>query len=411
MLKSRSIILLTLASLVVGFGLGRIGGGESQVVHGDVLAVLDAPRMRAAVGDALEIAHVYPRMVELVRLMQGLDESNVQGAASAFAERIGSVEEDDIRLFVGTWAGFDPRSAFDAVLDWKLPSRRRVGVGAVVRAWALTGNPAATLEYLRDVAEWRTRDGAYVDLVAGWVGSGDVDGATEFVSRYPDSNARDILTEALVKALLAREGPDELMQWADAVPLDAERKFKKTAFRKALRQASSRDPVRASVWFESHRGEDYALRMLAVVAAEWVEVDPDAAIAWVLAQSPGPAPQGALERLMNRWVKIDPNAATAFMRDSEPHESTSPMLFPFIIGIAATDPAEASRWIERVSEEREREQAIVLVAVAWRRQNAPEAQAWVDSLELSDELRRRLVPAKRRTRESSEASGSREAPK
>ncbi len=315
----------------------------------------------------------------------------MEGAARVFDDKTTSVDKDDIRLFLGAWTAFDPEGALESVLDWTPPSLRRLGVGVIAREWAEHGNALEAIQHLRELGEWKTRDPAFAELLNGWIRSGDIEGATEFVAGLPDSDGRDILLAAMMKGILLDHGIEGLMRWSDAVPVDSPGKFKKKAFRKALRQVSNRDPVRAAAWYEEQEHEDYAPIMMAVVAAEWVELDPEAAIAWVLAR-PAESEHGyALNRLMYRWVHIDSEAATEWMQNANLDGELSSMLDPFIRGLAVASPEEASAWIDRVDDPKERERLIITVGSSWGKIDQAAADAWLDELDLPEETRLRIA--------------------
>jgi hypothetical protein len=381
---------LGLVLLGLGFALGRLSGDPSDADRPGREA-LGVSEMDAAIRAALQTKGTLPHVSRLARVLENLDPTNMEGAARVFDEMITSVDQQDIRLFLGAWAALDPEAAFDGAMGWSLPSMRRLGAGIVMREWAENGNALEAMQHLNDLGEWKTRDPAFAELVNGWVSSGDIEGVTDFVSTLPDSDGRDVLLASMTKAILLEHGLDGIIRWADAVPVDAPGKFKKTAFRKALRQLSNRDPVRAAAWYEQQENEEYATVMMAVVAAEWVEQDPEAAIAWVLAR-PHEAQRGqAMERLMNRWVNIDRNAATTWMQQADLDSESSRMLEPFIRGLAATDPVEASEWVSRIRDPQRRERVIMIVAAAWQKLDRASAEAWIETLELSEEARVKIA--------------------
>jgi hypothetical protein len=385
-------ILIAVVALGVGlgFGLARHDSGDASSFC-DRLAPLGPDAMEAAVREALLLKETLPRVSRLVRLMEILDESNVAGAAKVFDEKITSLDKEDLRIFVGAWASFDPEAAMNGVLAWRLPSMRRFGAGVVVHDWAASGSPMRALERLREVKEWKTRDPAYGELVNGWVRYGDIEGVTKFVSKLPNSDGRDILLASMMEGILLEHGVDGIIRWAEAVPVDAADKFKKTAFRKALRQVSNRDPVRAAAWYEELEHEEYATIMMAVVATEWAEVDPEAAIAWVRARPAGEAKDLAYQRLMIRWVGIDRIAATDWMEQADLDSEYQFLLDPFIRATAATHPDQAVRWIDRVQDPQARERLIVVVATTWRKRDPDRAEAWLEKLDLSEEIRARIA--------------------
>ena len=67
------------------------------------------------------------------------------------------------------------------------------------------------------------------------------------------------------------------------------------------------------------------------------------------------------------------------------------MLEPFIRGLAATHPDEASVWIERVRDPEPRERLILTVAAMWRRHDPAGAEAWLETLDLSEEVRVKIA--------------------
>jgi hypothetical protein len=383
-------VVLGLVLLALGFALGRQSLGPSSVDQNgnDALGALE---MEAAVRSSLQTKGTLRRVAQLARLMENLDGNNVVGAAKVFDEKITSIDKLDIRLFLSAWTALDPEAAMDSVLAWTLPSMRRFGAGVVARDWAENGNALEAMARLRDVREWRTRDPAYGELVNGWVSSGDIEGVTEWVSSLPNSDGRDIISESMMKGILLQHGLDGIIRWADAVPVDAPDHFKKTAFRKALRQVSNRDPIRAAAWYEEQEEQEYATIMMAVVATEWVEADPEAAIAWVLERPPGFARVLALQRMIDRWVQIDREAATNWMQHADLDAELSPMLDPFIRGLAATQPEEAAEWLDRVRDPQQQETLTLAIAVTWRQRDADAADAWIETLELSEEARVKIA--------------------
>jgi hypothetical protein len=98
-----------------------------------------------------------------------------------------------------------------------------------------------------------------------------------------------------------------------------------------------------------------------------------------------------MERLMNRWIHVDRDAATSWMRQADLDSELSPMIDPFIRGLAATHPDEASSWIERVSDPQRRVRLILMVASAWRKHDPAGAEAWLETLDLSEEVRLKIA--------------------
>jgi hypothetical protein len=383
------VIIVGLLGLAIGFGLGRLGGGAT-VDGGAGQSSFDQAQMEQAVAETLKVVNSLERADRLIDLMADLDEQNVQGAGAAFNDQIGTVDQLDARIFLGAWSAFDPRAAADYVLEWKRPSMRAYGAGEVFYNWAASGGAIEARHYLIEVKEGKVHHFAFERLLDGWLRSGESTGATELFSDLEDGDKRDRLTQTFVTAMLATDGVDAVVAWAESVPDDAPNRFKGTAFRKAIRQVSIQDPQRAASWYDEHDGQPWAVRTMAVVTSEWVETDPIAAYEWVSAKSPSRIRGLAMARLINRWMRTDPDRAYAWMLALEYEPSMSPMVLPFVQRYSQVDAAEAAKWIDRIPDEKQREQAIQVVARAYGLQDEESAQAWIEGLDLTEPERTRL---------------------
>ena len=67
------------------------------------------------------------------------------------------------------------------------------------------------------------------------------------------------------------------------------------------------------------------------------------------------------------------------------------MLDAFIRGLAAVQPEQAGPWVDLVGDQRQREQLILVVSAAWRKRDPAAAEAWIETLELSEEMRVKIA--------------------
>ena len=360
---------------------------------GEAFGRVDADAMRAGVAAALREPKTLARTAGLVEILQQLDAANVAGAAAAFDAQLSVLDDEDLRLFLHAWSAFDPAAALDHTQAWTMLSKRELGAGQVIYAWARYGAALEARLNADSLAEPSVRRVAHAELVRGWARSGDTDGVTTYVSELPHGDLRDRYTATLVAALVANEGVEGAVRWVESIPDDAHDRFKRTAFRKALRHVTARDPQAAARWYERHAATFYANLGMSVVATEWVERDPQATFAWLVAQPAGADRDMGVRFAMNRWLALDAPAAEAWMRGNEPVGALAPALEPFAIWLAKRDPAEAVRWSERIPDDTKRARMLVLTGTRWRRQDAPAFEAWLAEAELPDAVRRALEGA------------------
>jgi len=361
----------------------------------------DAAAMQAGVAAALAQPETLQRTAALVALLQRLDAQNVAGAAAAYDARLSVFEMEDLRLFLHAWTAFDPQAALDHTQAWTMLARRELGAGQVIRYWAQNGAAAEARFQAESLAEPSVRRVALHELVEGWSRSDDREGVTAYVSSLHHGDRRDLFTAILVEGIVARDGIDAAMRWAEAIPDDAPEKFKRTAFRKTLRHVTALDPERAARWYEAHDGQTYTDLGMPVIATEWVEQDPEAAFAWLADRPPAPQRDMAMRFAMNRWLALDPPAAEAWMRSGARTEALEPTLEPFVIWLVKSDPADAVVYGEQIRDEAKRERLLTVAGRRWRRQDQEAFDAWLQSADLSESLRERLE-----SEASREGSGS-----
>lgn len=373
------------AVLAAAVFLGCGGGGD----EGAAATPLPPEELAAELREAVQMNGVMARVERIVGLMGRLDESNREAAVAVFHELGPSTPQIDMQIFLARLTELDPKIALEAALDFGVPSMRRFAVGVVASDWAARGGGIEASRFLRDEGELSVRDTAFGEMVKGWVRSGDNASVTEFLSELPNSDGRDALIQNVVLAILLKDGVEGVVEWADAIPEDAPENLKKVAFRRALRAVSNRDAPRAARWQAAHRhAEDtYARNTITIVATEWVEQDPQAAVEWLATRSDSRDHRWAMGRTMDRWTRVDPPAATRWLRSQKLTEELDPMTAAWARVIARSNPAQASKLVPHVQDEGLRERLVLYVGSAWKALDPEAAEEWVDSLDVSADTR------------------------
>jgi hypothetical protein len=350
----------------------------------------DAASMEAEVSAALREPETLARTARLVPLLQQLTPENVSGAAAAFEARLSVVEDADLRLFLHAWAAFDPQAALDRTQAWSMEARRQFGAGAVAYYWAWHGGGGDVRFNVDSISESSVRRAARSKLVEGWARSGDYEGITDYVAELDNSDLRDRFVAIIVAAIIANDDVDGVVRWVEALPDDAHDKFKRTAFRKALRHVTARDPEVAARWYERHADAFYSDLGMPIVATEWVEQDAAAALEWLRMRPHAGQRDMAIQMALRRWLALDAASAEAWMRSGAWEGGLEPSIEPFSIWLAKTDPAEAIEWAERIADPAQRQRAFLIAGKRLRRRDPEAFEAWFASAELSDATRRTL---------------------
>jgi len=356
----------------------------------DRSAPLDAADMQVQVATALRDPETVARTVALVRLLEQLEPGNVAGAAAAVDERLTVIEESDLQLFLHAWAAFDTQAALDHALAWPLKTKREFGAGKVIYYWAWRDGASDAKFNLDSLVESDVRKSARSELVKGWTRSGDYEGVTAYVSELPHGDLRDRYSAIVVAAIVANEGSDGAMAWADGVPEDANDNFKRTAFLKALRHVSARDPEQGAAWYEQQADQPYSNLGMSVVATEWIERDPESTFAWLGSQPVGGQRDLAMRFAMRRWLATDPDSAGVWMRSGDRSGEFAPTLDTYALWLAQHDPAEAVQWGARVPDETQSAKVLIAAGRRWRARDPEAFQAWLADAELPESTRTAL---------------------
>ena len=226
----------------------------------------------------------------------------------------------------------------------------------VARALAAK-NPAADLDFIAQLPSGSASALALNSVLTSWVATAPA-AAAQYVAALP-SGPRQDAAAAHLAGLLARE-PANALAWAQSLP-----------------SVNARAAAQVSL------------------ASAWAQIDPAAATLWASTQIVGPAATSALTGALSYWVLSDATAACDFVT-TLPASTQSVAAVSIAPQLAQRDPAAALAWAQTLADLAAREAAIAAAYTRWV-DNAPSvARTWLDSANLSGELKNRLrFPAAR----------------
>ena len=369
--------------LALGYGLAPDSGGTSQ----------DS----ADLTEALAEENLLLRTGMLVTSLEGLNPESLEDYLAALHERRVGVSNEELRVVMLAWARFDAPGAFEWAMaqdsDWSARLQK-----AAAYAWGFVDPHAASAALASLPESGAKKSPLKVELMAGWRVNGDVAGMTAELIAMPLGRDRENMTTALL-AQVGKKGPEAVIAWADAIPVDANAGYKRVAFNRAAGVVAKADPEQAARWYETHRGNDYTEEALGVIARRSIDHhDPEVLFAWLGAMPPLPGnaydseQAHALAQAMKWWLRRDPKAAQAWANGFEEIPAIyDPALASLVQFHLKQNLPFAVEWAMRIQNEKLRSESLVKAARRWYRRKPEEAGEWLATAEISDEDRARIV--------------------
>jgi hypothetical protein len=348
-------LLLAAAALGAAALLGRLSAPRPE---GEDPATLASFERALEERDWLARSHAFTAYLERL----GPDE--LPEALEVVERRLAWLERDEMRLFLLAWTRFDAPAAFERALSW--PGRsRRTGAGAALYAWAFH-DPEAATRALDAVEDAELRDFLRTRLVAGWVRSPHKEAANRYIASLPEGAQRDSFAGMLAREL-NEEGAEAVMRWVDATP-DVVPSYKATVFRRACAALAATDPEAALRFASAHAGRDYAAGATGVIAGRWANLDPQAALEWLIGLPPDAEREGDITDAFGRWLAFARTPAEAWLRSATPSTALDPAVRVLVrLTNQEGSPEEAVEWAKRIAVPELRDEVIVAVGRAWMR--------------------------------------------
>jgi hypothetical protein len=128
---------------------------------------------------------------------------------------------------------------------------------------------------------------------------------------------------------------------------------------------------------------------------------------WVASARPGPETDFAVQGAFRGWFRGDREGLIEWV-DAMGPEGVEPWFQPALEGLAIfkgkSNPREGARWTASIAEPETRERTYVTIARNWRNTDPAAADAWVEEMGFSEEIRERITAEgfKRRGRTAAE---------
>lgn len=370
----RRIGSATLPAIVLGLIAGLAAGWWTAGAR-------SAAKAPAALGDRMATALRTVDPVEqrraLLETLEAMGPDTADVLFEGFQRESPFADRCTTELVAASWSAFDSEAALDAAMTLDPPLLRSHATAAIAYELGLAGRLDEGQALLGRIELRRVRSPTAAALTEGVVRSGDVEKAMVLLEEKNPS-ARNRAIESFVRSFLLAGDVDGLIAWVEAIPEDAPRSLKRSAFGLACRWLSSVDPLRAAAWYDAQpAGAPHVGAAHLSVAEEWIERDPAAALAWVEKRSPPEDREADMRRMMKRFTRSDPAAAFEWMERQEPlgwAEAGIPVL---VRAIEQDRPADALAWAQRIADASERDRTVERIAKGWLTRDPDAARAWI----------------------------------
>jgi len=353
--------------------------------------------------DAVAIRHPIHRSFAISRSLRTLDTARLPETVRTVEDARFWFTEQDHYLLMDAWVPIAP----DAATDWALARPRPLDRRAKAALADALGfhNPARATALIRSLGLSDEAEALHEHMVQGWARSEAHDSLASYIERLDPGRPRQRAIEALISEILKR-GPDALIAWADAIPLDAERQWKRITFRKSVGAMARVDAPRTALWLDLHLGRRYAANSVKILALTWIQSDPAAAMDWLATLDEEYATKKLVKRCFSGWATRDKRAAEAWALDAPWTSTLDPVFRVVVRRHFDRDPAQAMRWAHRIRDRDTRLRILASTGRAWWRADPDAFMAWLPESGLDEQVRDVILNAARKDADPDRREGA-----
>ncbi len=199
-----------------------------------------------------------------------------------------------------------PRRAAEVVAGLPFGQDYSSAVMAVSHSWARK-DPLGAWEWARELPVGNERNLAFRQI-SRQMAEQDLAQAENMVLQLEDPDQQSILLGEVARTMANRD-PQEALSWAGSLPQDV----RTDGYTSVLEEWSQRDPANAAAFYANSDFLDSSPQLGAFLAANWVSVDPVAAVDWVASLPESDTRQSALRRATSQWLMNDSYRASEWI--------------------------------------------------------------------------------------------------
>jgi hypothetical protein len=369
------IVVLWVLSIALAVGLTRLSGPDPA--GSDASPSLDEAFSEL---DPLQRAYLFNTA------LHELGSDAAPELKAVFENHAMGLVDEETRLLMLAWVRHDAPGAYEWAAS-ATPRWSKTLIGQAMYAWGYHDAREA-MRYVDEIEDAELKSRLRKAAIEGWLRSKDKEGVTEFIASYEDMGRRGRLLFVLAGEMVMAEGMDGAMRWAESLPDEPPfDHLKKAVFNHIGKMvAGDDDPERAANWFVQHRDQPFSKGALDGIIRRWVQHhDRPAAFEWLLAMSTEGEREGkrggerddAISAGFRSWIQIDPDAAQAWLLGQLPNPDLDIAIKETSKRLTPTDPNLALEWSLRLDDETARHQVSVRVGLRWQSSDPKAFEAWL----------------------------------
>lgn len=381
------LLVITLVALAVGHWSGRIASE-------DVIPQVPGDTAEARLVAILRTPDPGLRMRQLFEFFEAADSAQADELREVLVREHHDVDQIAKVVFAEWWARFDPAAAMNRPLqqNW---GGDDAWSRVVIREWARRDPQAALARALEVPKEPETvQFETYRALIQGWFDRSDTDpdDLLPIFERFTLLRPRGELIKIWVNLMLRTRGIDYSIAYAEAMPESDKTLVVKQQLMGRLASLLVGDDMEKALAFANRNAATKAGDKLGwYFVSAWAQIDGPAAVAWALQLPETRISFKIVERAFVKFQATDRASAHAWMEAQPFSVKLEPAYAIYVSSVAEEDHQRAIALAEKFVNQRHRYRAYQAIGRSWIDDDREAAEAWVRSLDLPDELVKRIV--------------------
>jgi hypothetical protein len=303
------------------------------------------------------------------------------GAAVAQFKSLGITDDRtaEYGMLLSAWTQADPLAAMAYA---KENADDDFVQNTILTTWA-TNDPEAAIRWAKSEFKGEGANPYLAGIIRG-IAQTDLTRAAGLLTGMPRSVERGEALDFMLPHYIA-QGADATRSWIASLTDDS---LQNGAMERAAESLAEIDPAATAAWLIAHPGEA-AQRRMDDVYSIWAGKDEQAALSSFGSLPVGEIRTNALRGIITSMAPGNAKAAIALM-DRYSTDVTDRLVQSFIWHSARSDPAAAASQIERIGNERQRDQMYGRLLGNWLDHDPAAAKTWMAKNVVPDAVRERL---------------------
>jgi hypothetical protein len=315
------------------------------------------------------------------------------GAAMAFSNTMGFAGGFVRPTILQSWSSVDPAGAAKyyaanprefatmGMMGGRGPGGGQDGASIIASEWARQ-DPTAAMAW---AASLTTDKGSAMTSVIGEIAKTDPRKAADMIKQMDAADQGNAY-----RSVAAQYGAldfAEAQSWVRTLPADDQA----AAHASAIGGLANSDPAAAAKQALLMPDGDAKDRLVGNIVGTLARTDPQAAAEFLSKQESENAQRDGMRNLMPTWANQNPAAALKYAQSLPDGNVRDSALGSYVFGNNTTPSKELVATAEGITDEGDRNRAVIVATSKWLREDKTAATAYIESSDMSDDQKQRLI--------------------